>query len=239
MHRGIRSILSLCLIASCVPRGRAQVPDETRQLAHDIFKQLIEINTTDSVGNVTTAAEAMANRLRDAGFAEADIKLAGPNERKKNLIVRFRGTGKRTMRFFLRSFGPASLISASAKPASRKRLAIASAAVVTFPTESVVLISMSCLKMSCANCLVSSGTWARPRGTQLAIRHKDKIERIPLCIYSPQSECFTKKAVGPLRMRGGPPAHSAGISTNTMPPRTAESCQLRGPTQEMRQTRQQ
>src|SRR5882762_6405386 len=101
MHRGIRSILSLCLIASCVPRGRAQVPDETRQLAHDIFKQLIEINTTDSVGNVTTAAEAMANRLRDAGFAEADIKLAGPNERKRNLVARFRGTGKRKPILFI------------------------------------------------------------------------------------------------------------------------------------------
>ena len=32
----------------------------TRQLAHDIFKQLIEINTTDSVGSVTAASEAMA-----------------------------------------------------------------------------------------------------------------------------------------------------------------------------------
>ncbi len=40
----------------------------TRQLAHDIFKQLIEINTTDSVGSVTAAAEAMAQRFRDAGF---------------------------------------------------------------------------------------------------------------------------------------------------------------------------
>ena len=46
----------------------AQIDDATRQLSHDIFKQLIEINTTDSVGNVTTAAEAMAQRFRDAGF---------------------------------------------------------------------------------------------------------------------------------------------------------------------------
>jgi len=70
-------------------------------LAHDIFKQLIEINTTDSVGNVTTAAEAMAKRLRDGGFAEGDIKVAGPNERKKNLVVRFRGTGKRKPILFI------------------------------------------------------------------------------------------------------------------------------------------
>jgi acetylornithine deacetylase/succinyl-diaminopimelate desuccinylase-like protein len=70
-------------------------------LAHGIFKELIEINTTDSVGNVTTAAEAMAKRLRDAGFTESDIKVAGPNERKKNLVARFRGTGKRKPILFI------------------------------------------------------------------------------------------------------------------------------------------
>lgn len=73
----------------------AQVDEANQQLAHDIFKQLIEINTTDSVGNVTTAAEAMAQRLRDAGFADSDIQVIGPNDRKKNLVVRFHGTGKR------------------------------------------------------------------------------------------------------------------------------------------------
>src|SRR3977135_3326073 len=101
MQRGIRWILSFCLFASCAPRGQTQGQDQTKQLAHDIFKQLIEINTTDSVGNVTTAAEAMAKRLRDAGFAEGDIKVAGPNDRKKNLVARFRGTGKRKPLLFI------------------------------------------------------------------------------------------------------------------------------------------
>ena len=62
-------------------------------LAYDIFKQLIEINTTDSVGNVTVAAEAMATRFLAAGFPAADVVVAGPNDRKKNLVVRLRGTG--------------------------------------------------------------------------------------------------------------------------------------------------
>src|SRR2546429_2103918 len=101
MQREIRWILSFCLIASCAPRGPSQGQDQTKQLAHDIFKQLIEINPTDSVGNVTTAAEAMAKRLRDGGFAESDIKVAGPNERKKNLVARFRGTGKRKPILFI------------------------------------------------------------------------------------------------------------------------------------------
>ena len=101
MPTATRWILSFCLIVICAARGRTQVPDQTKQLARDIFKQLIEINTTDSVGNVTTAAEAMAKRLRDGGFADGDIKIAGPNERKKNLVARFRGTGKRKPVLFI------------------------------------------------------------------------------------------------------------------------------------------
>src|SRR5712664_2210873 len=44
MQRGIRWIVAFCLIASCAPRGRTQSQDQTKQLAHDIFKQLIEKN---------------------------------------------------------------------------------------------------------------------------------------------------------------------------------------------------
>ena len=58
-------LLLFCLIAGWAPRGHSEGQQQIKQLAHDIFKQLIEINTTDSVGNVTTAAEAMAKRLRD------------------------------------------------------------------------------------------------------------------------------------------------------------------------------
>jgi acetylornithine deacetylase/succinyl-diaminopimelate desuccinylase-like protein len=73
---------------------QAQIDDAARQLSHDIFKQLVEINTTDSVGNVTTASEAMAQRFRDAGFPESDLHILGPNDRKKNLVVRLHGSGK-------------------------------------------------------------------------------------------------------------------------------------------------
>jgi acetylornithine deacetylase/succinyl-diaminopimelate desuccinylase-like protein len=73
----------------------AQIDDATRQLSHDIFKELIEINTTDSVGNVTTAAEAMAKQLRGAGFPDSDIQVLGPNDSKKNMVARLHGTGKK------------------------------------------------------------------------------------------------------------------------------------------------
>jgi acetylornithine deacetylase/succinyl-diaminopimelate desuccinylase-like protein len=72
---------------------RAQIDPGTRQLSHDIFQQLIEINTTDSVGSTTVAAEAMARRLRNAGFPASDVVVLGPNPRKGNMVARLHGTG--------------------------------------------------------------------------------------------------------------------------------------------------
>jgi acetylornithine deacetylase/succinyl-diaminopimelate desuccinylase-like protein len=89
------------LLSLTSTRVRAQTAAETKQLAHDIFKQLIEINTTDSVGNVTTAAEALTKRFREAGFPDQDVVVAGPNERKKNVVVRFHGAGKRKPILFI------------------------------------------------------------------------------------------------------------------------------------------
>ena len=77
-----------------IPVSTAQLDEATNKLSHDIFQQLIEINTTDSVGSVTRASEAMAQRFREAGFADSDIEILGPNDRKKNLVVRLHGTGK-------------------------------------------------------------------------------------------------------------------------------------------------
>ena len=71
----------------------APLDDATRKLAHDIFQQLIEINTTDSVGSTTVAAQAMAKRLLDAGFAAKDVQVLGPNDRKGNMVARIHGTG--------------------------------------------------------------------------------------------------------------------------------------------------
>src|ERR1700755_248667 len=52
-------------------------------------------------------------------------------------------------------------MSLSGKPASRRRLAMASEAAVTLPTESVVLISMSSLKMLRESWRVASSSWAK------------------------------------------------------------------------------
>jgi acetylornithine deacetylase/succinyl-diaminopimelate desuccinylase-like protein len=66
-----------------------------QQLLRDIYRQLVEINTTDSVGDCTAAAKAMAERMKAAGFADEDIKILGPDPRKGNLVARLRGTGAR------------------------------------------------------------------------------------------------------------------------------------------------
>jgi acetylornithine deacetylase/succinyl-diaminopimelate desuccinylase-like protein len=80
-------IVTLCQSAWAVPQSE-QV---THAMAHDIFKQLIEINTTDSIGSTTVAAQAMAKRLLDAGFPAADVVVLGPNDRKGNMVARYRG----------------------------------------------------------------------------------------------------------------------------------------------------
>ncbi|MFZ1206156.1 MAG: M20/M25/M40 family metallo-hydrolase [Candidatus Acidiferrales bacterium] len=82
----------VALAAAALP---AQLDDSTKTLARGIFRQLVEINTTDSVGSTTPAAEAMAQRLRDAGFPASDVQVLGPNPRRENMVARLRGTGAR------------------------------------------------------------------------------------------------------------------------------------------------
>jgi acetylornithine deacetylase/succinyl-diaminopimelate desuccinylase-like protein len=85
----------LSLIAFLPILSPAALDEQTRQMSRDIFQQLVEINTTDSVGSTTVAAQAMAKRLLDAGFPSDDVKVLGPTDRKGNLVARYRGTGSR------------------------------------------------------------------------------------------------------------------------------------------------
>ena len=98
MHRSAVLILlsSLCAAAtaqSALPH--ASEADRTEAIA--IFKQLIEINTTDTPqGSVTAGTEAMQKRFLDAGFPPEDVHLLGPDPRKQNLVVRYRAAGTPT-----------------------------------------------------------------------------------------------------------------------------------------------
>lgn len=66
-----------------------------QKLAHEVYSELISINTMDSVGSVTKAAEAMAARFKAAGFPDSDVKILIPPGKptKGNLVVRYHGKG--------------------------------------------------------------------------------------------------------------------------------------------------
>jgi acetylornithine deacetylase/succinyl-diaminopimelate desuccinylase-like protein len=86
-----RIACAIALTAGLLPAQTA-TPDQ-RAFAHDLLRELIEIDTSDSAGDITQAAEAMATKFRAAGFPEEDVRVLGPAPRKGNLVVRFHGTG--------------------------------------------------------------------------------------------------------------------------------------------------
>jgi acetylornithine deacetylase/succinyl-diaminopimelate desuccinylase-like protein len=71
----------------------SDAPTDYHKLAIEIFRELIEINTTARYGS-TKAAEAMAARLKSAGFPASDIQVIGPDLDHKNLVFRYHGSGK-------------------------------------------------------------------------------------------------------------------------------------------------
>jgi acetylornithine deacetylase/succinyl-diaminopimelate desuccinylase-like protein len=80
--------------------GGPQVLDAYQNSAREIFRELIEINTTANYGS-TKAAEAMAARLRAAGFPEGDIQIVGPQPQHLNLVIRYRGKGAHSPILFI------------------------------------------------------------------------------------------------------------------------------------------
>ncbi|MGZ5835970.1 MAG: M20/M25/M40 family metallo-hydrolase [Xanthobacteraceae bacterium] len=87
--------VTIAILLSIAP-AIAQEQLSPRLLAfRDIYKELVEINTTDSAGDTAQAAEAMAARLRNAGFPAADVQVLSSGPRKGNMVARLRGTGAR------------------------------------------------------------------------------------------------------------------------------------------------
>lgn len=92
------AFLSIILAASLFVSLSTSAAELTpyQQLGRDIYRELIEIDTTHATGDTPQAAETLARRFRAAGFPEADIHVIGPGPRNQNLVVRSRGTGART-----------------------------------------------------------------------------------------------------------------------------------------------
>ncbi len=70
-------------------------PDAEKQLAHDIYKEFIEVQSGYTTGSTTPVAQAAAARLKAAGFPDSDIYVGGASPKKANLVVRYHGTGAR------------------------------------------------------------------------------------------------------------------------------------------------
>jgi len=75
--------------------AHAQTLTSSQQLARDIYQELVEINTVTPTGDTGKAADAMAARLRAAGFPDADVQVFKPAPRKGNLVARLHGTSAR------------------------------------------------------------------------------------------------------------------------------------------------
>src|SRR3954471_13653292 len=88
------SIIPIAILGAQIAGAQAALTPQQRD-AREIYSELISINTVDSVGSVTKAAEAMAARFRAAGFPDADVKVLIPPGKptKGNLVVRYHGTG--------------------------------------------------------------------------------------------------------------------------------------------------
>jgi acetylornithine deacetylase/succinyl-diaminopimelate desuccinylase-like protein len=89
---GSASILGLFALAVGVASAGLP-PDADRQVAREIYKEMIEIRSGYSTGSTTPVAEAVAARLRAAGFPESDIFVGGASPKKANLVVRYHGKG--------------------------------------------------------------------------------------------------------------------------------------------------
>lgn len=86
------ALIALCCLAGALPlRAQRTSPPEYQALAKDLLRELVEINTTVSAGSTTRAAEAMAVRLRAAGFPDSDLFLGGGSPVRGNLVARLRG----------------------------------------------------------------------------------------------------------------------------------------------------
>src|SRR5271155_2445676 len=93
----LRRISVFLVLSLCAATANAQTtrPEGEKQLAHDIYKEFVEVQSGFTTGATTPVAEAAAARLKVAGFSDADIFLGGAIPKKGNLVVRYHGTGAR------------------------------------------------------------------------------------------------------------------------------------------------
>jgi acetylornithine deacetylase/succinyl-diaminopimelate desuccinylase-like protein len=90
----IRIIASAGVALTCTAFAQSDTAHARLRALH---KELVEIDTTDSTGSCTVAAEAMRKRLVEGGIPAADAMVLVPTgaPKKGNLIARLKGDGSK------------------------------------------------------------------------------------------------------------------------------------------------
>jgi acetylornithine deacetylase/succinyl-diaminopimelate desuccinylase-like protein len=91
----LSSVALLLVAQSAVAQNTTKAKWDS--VARDVFREIIEINTQNSDGSTLLAAQALAARLKTAGFPDSDVVVLSNAPKKGNLVARLRGksTGKK------------------------------------------------------------------------------------------------------------------------------------------------
>jgi acetylornithine deacetylase/succinyl-diaminopimelate desuccinylase-like protein len=88
----VAALVTACSLASAAD---SDTLNTQQHFAREVYRELVQINTTASVGDTYQAAQAMAARLKAAGFPDEDLHVFETAPKRGNLVARLRGTGKR------------------------------------------------------------------------------------------------------------------------------------------------
>lgn len=93
----ISKLIAATVLAALSSTSMAQALRPDQAAFRDLYKELVETNTTQSEGSCTLAAERMAARLKAAGYADSDITLFATPEKPKDggLVAVLKGTSKK------------------------------------------------------------------------------------------------------------------------------------------------
>jgi acetylornithine deacetylase/succinyl-diaminopimelate desuccinylase-like protein len=92
--RGVFAAVCATFVASVAVVAQPESKESSGALARAIFRELIEIPTTEEQGATPKAAQAVVNRLIAAGFASEDVQVLGPDPRAPSVVARYRGTDR-------------------------------------------------------------------------------------------------------------------------------------------------
>ena len=97
----LRTILLGCALAASsaafaqIPAPAAMPPVDNKQLAHDIFRDIVEVHSVHDVGT-KGVADILVKYLKAGGFSDADIHVVPEDQypNQVNVVVRLKGRGQ-------------------------------------------------------------------------------------------------------------------------------------------------